>query len=195
MSRDPADDESLMLRYRDGDAGAFEVLYRRHRAGLYRFCLRMCGSPARAEEVFQDAWLNLIQARSRYRVEARFRTFLYQIARNRMLDVLRHDGRPAISLDSEEGAPVAAALEAPDAERPDVLLQRSQVLRGVADALDRLPAVQREALLLHEEGELTLEEIAALTGVGRETVKSRVRYALARLRAELAAEPVEGSAG
>jgi RNA polymerase sigma-70 factor (ECF subfamily) len=186
MSADAEDDESLMLRYRDGDAGAFEVLYRRHRAGLYRFCLRMCGAPAKAEEVFQDAWLNLIQARGRYRVEARFRTYLYQIARNRMLDVLRHDGRPAVSLDSDEGAPVAAALEEAEVERPDALLQRRQVLEGISAVMDRLPAAQREALLLHEEGELTLEEIAELTGVGRETVKSRVRYALARLRDELA---------
>lgn len=190
MTPDDADDESLMLRYRDGDAGAFDVLYRRHRGGLYRFCLRMCRSPARAEEVFQDAWLNLIQARGRYRVEARFRTFLYQVARNRMLDVLRQDGRPALSLDSEEGAPVADGLEAPEVERPDAWLQRSQVVHSLAAAVERLPALQREALLLHEDGELTLDEIASLTGVGRETVKSRVRYALARLRAELGPDGV-----
>jgi RNA polymerase sigma-70 factor (ECF subfamily) len=81
---------------------------------------------------------------------------------------------------------VAAALEEAEVERPDALLQRRQVLEGISAVMDRLPAAQREALLLHEEGELTLEEIAELTGVGRETVKSRVRYALARLRDELA---------
>lgn len=185
MSADDDADESLMLRYRDGDAGAFEVLYRRHRAGLYRFCLRMCGSPARAEEVFQDAWLNLIQARGRYRVEARFRTFLYQIARNRMLDLLRQDGRAPLPLDDGAGLAVADTLESSPSERPDAWLERRQAVEGVAAVLDTLPPAQREAFLLHEEGELTLDEIAALTGVGRETVKSRVRYALARLRAVL----------
>lgn len=186
MSADDDDgDESLMLRYRDGDPGAFEALYRRHRGGLYRFCLRMCGSPARAEEVFQDAWVNLIQARDRYRVEARFRTFLYQIARNRMLDLLRQDARAPLPLDEGAGLAVADTLESSPAERPDAWLERRQAVEGVAAVLDTLPPAQREAFLLHEEGELTLDEIAALTGVGRETVKSRVRYALARLRAAL----------
>lgn len=182
-------DEALMLRYRDdGDAGAFAILYERHRGGLYRFCLRMSRDSARAEEVFQDAWMNLINARERYRVEARFKTFLYQIARNRMIDILRRDGAGFVSLDDEAGEAIAARLSAPAHEQPDRAVAMKRQLERVADAVERLPAVQREAFLLYEEGELTLEEIAQLTGVGRETVKSRLRYALGRLRTELAGE-------
>lgn len=179
---DPVDDETLMLRYAAGDAGAFDLLYQRHKARMFRFCVRMCGDRGRAEEVFQDAWLNLVQARDRYRVEARFVTFLYQIARNRMIDVLRRDGRIAFSLDDEAGEPVAAALRADASSEPDRVLERKTDVERIVAALDALPPAQREAFLLHEEGEMTLEEIGAVTGVGRETVKSRLRYALQRLR-------------
>ncbi len=185
---DPTD-EALMLRYRDaGDAQAFAILYERHRGGLYRFCLRMCRDGARAEEVFQDAWMNLINARDRYRVEARFKTYLYQIAHNRVIDVLRKDGRETLSLDEEAGEALAASLESPASERPENMFMFKRRLERIVDAVERLPAAQREAFLLHEEGELTLEEIAALTGVGRETAKSRLRYALVRLREDLAME-------
>jgi RNA polymerase sigma-70 factor (ECF subfamily) len=185
---DPTD-EALMLRYRDeGDANAFAILYERHRGGLYRFCLRMCRDGARAEEVFQDAWMNLINARDRYRVEARFKTYLYQIAHNRVIDVLRKDGRDALSLDEEAGEALAASLESPARDRPDQVMERKRQVQRIAAVVERLPPMQREAFLLHEEGELTLEEIATLTGVGRETAKSRLRYALVRLREALAAE-------
>ncbi len=180
-----ADDETLMLRYAQGDAGAFAVLYERHKRGLYRFCLRMTADRGRAEEVFQDAWVNLIQARDRYRVEARFTTFLYQIARNRMIDVLRRDGKVAFSLEDDEGAALAGSLEAANSDPPERMLERKQDATRIVEAVEALPAVQREAFLMHEEGELTLEEIAVLTGVGRETVKSRLRYALNRLRSVL----------
>lgn len=182
---DPTD-ETLMLRYRDdSDASAFAILYERHRGGLYRFCLRMCRDGGRAEEVFQDAWMNLINARDRYRVEARFKTYLYQIAHNRVIDVLRKDGRETLSLDEEAGEALAASLESPARERPENMIVAKRRLERICDAVERLPAAQREVFLLHEEGELTLEEIGALTGAGRETVKSRLRYALARLREEL----------
>lgn len=179
---DTADDETLMLRYAGGDAGAFDELYRRHKARLYRFCLRLCGDRGRAEEVFQDAWVNLIQARDRYRVEARFVTFLFQIARNRMIDLLRRDGRVAFSLEDEEGEAIAGTLRADDGWEPERTLERKADAARIVGCLEALPPVQREAFMLHEEGEMTLEDIGALTGVGRETVKSRIRYALQRLR-------------
>ena len=183
-----ADDETLMIRYARGEAEAFAILYERHRRGLYRFCLRMAPDRGRAEEVFQDAWLNLVHSRARYRVESRFVTFLYQIARNRMIDVLRKDGRTAFSLDDDVGEGLAATLESPSSEQPHRMLERKRDAERMVEALESLPLAQREAFLLHEEGELTLEEIATLTGVGRETVKSRVRYALTRLRTALREE-------
>ncbi len=186
MAHEDADDETLMLRYRDGDATAFDELYARHRQGLFRFCLRLCGDAGRAEEVFQDAWISLVNARGRYRVEAQFRTWLFQIARNRVIDVMRRDGRIAFSLDDEVGAAFGQTLAAPQREQPDNVVGMRRRVESIVAAVEALPPAQREAFLLHQEGDMTLEEIAALTGVGRETAKSRLRYALNRLRGQLA---------
>lgn len=179
-------DEELMLRYRDGDAQAFDQLYQRHRAGLYRFILRQCRHRAEADEVFQDVWMNLIGARGRYQPRAKFRTFLFQIARNRVIDLARrgHESR-ALSIDEAHdgsGMTLAERLPAEAALEPQAIAERHALSRELKAAIAALPFVQREALLLHEDGGLSLDEIAALTGAGRETVKSRLRYALRRLR-------------
>jgi RNA polymerase sigma-70 factor, ECF subfamily len=182
MDSGPGDDE-LMLRYRGGDAVAFEALYRRHRAPLYRFLLRQLGDAALAEEIFQDVWMRVIDARGRYEARARFPSWLYAIAHNRLMDAHRADGR-AQFLDGEEND---AALEnVPAAELPaHVWLDRKRAAERLFAALARLPDAQREAFLLQQEGDLSLEEIAAATGVSRETAKSRLRYAVAKLRAAL----------
>jgi RNA polymerase sigma-70 factor (ECF subfamily) len=177
---DKQPDEALMLAYRDGDAAAFATLYARHRGGLYRYLLRQCRTAAHAEELFQDIWMKVIAARERYVASAKFTTFLYQCARNRLIDHFRSQGRNLEEPDDPDDPvdPPAAA-----ATQPDQMLQRRERAAQLVQAIESLPAPQREAFLLHEEGELTLEEIAELTGVGRETVKSRLRYALSRLRA------------
>jgi len=173
-------DEALMLAYRDGDASAFAELYSRHRGGLYRFLRRQCRDPARADELFQDIWMNVIAARSRYAPSAKFSTYLYQCARNRLIDHFRSKGR---SLEQPDNADDPFDPPAPPSWQPEQVLERRQRTARLLDAIEALPEAQREAFLLHEEGELTLEQIAEITGVGRETVKSRLRYALARLRA------------
>jgi RNA polymerase sigma-70 factor (ECF subfamily) len=171
-----------MLAYRDGDAAAFAELYQRHRGGLYRFVLRQCRDRARADELFQDIWMNVIAARSRYMPSAKFSTFLYLCARNRLIDHFRAKGR---NLEESDDPDDPLDPPAPAAAQPDQALERRQRAARLLAAIEALPASQREAFLLHEEGELTLEEIAKITGVGRETVKSRLRYALSRLRAHL----------
>ena len=181
---EPASDEDLMLRYRDGDVRAFEDLYARHRGGVFRYVLRQVGFRAAAEEVFQEVWIKIISSRARYRVEARFATFLYRVAHNCVIDHFRR--RPPlhlIALDDDEEA--AMHVAAPQQEQPERAVARRQTARRLLRALALLPDEQRESFLLHEEGGLTLEEIADVTGVGRETVKSRLRYALAKLRQEL----------
>src|SRR5262245_13104032 len=109
-------DETLMLRYRDGDATAFEILYARHKAPLYRFMLRGCRDRAVCEELFQEVWIGLIEARVRYEVQAKFRTWLYQMARNRVIDHLRRRGRDG-AVRSADGE--AEAVPAPLADQPE----------------------------------------------------------------------------
>jgi RNA polymerase sigma-70 factor, ECF subfamily len=182
MGSGPADEE-LMQRYGGGDAGAFETLYRRHRGPMYRFLLRQVGDAATAEELFQDVWMRVIDSRGRYQPRARFSSWVYAIAHNRLMDFYRASGR-AKFLAQEESAEALAALPA-DAIPADALIDRKRAAERLLAALDKLPEVQREAFLLQQEGELSVEEIGAATGVSRETAKSRLRYAIAKLRASL----------
>jgi len=176
-------DEELMLAYAGGDLLAFEMLYRRHRGMLYRFLLRTLRHRADADELFQDTWSRLIAARERYRPEAKFTTWLLQIAHNLIVDRFRRH-RPEAS--DEETETVFRNLDAPEGEQPDRVLTEFEQRRRLQLALEELPEEQRVTFLLRVESGLGLEEIAAITGAGRETVKSRLRYALARIRARFA---------
>ncbi len=181
MTAEPSD-ETLMQAYATGDARAFEQLYARHRGPLFRFVLRNLPVRAQAEEVFQETWMRVVAARARYRVEAKFSTWLYRIALNLVIDHGRRQ-RP-----EQNGEAVELALEqAADGEerRPDHALSDFEQRRRLQRALAELPDDQRIALLLRLEQELSLEEIGELTGAGRETVKSRLRYAMDKLRARL----------
>jgi len=182
MGSGPADEE-LMLSYGGGDAGAFETLYRRHRGPLYRFLLRQVGNAATAEELFQDVWMRVIDSRGRYQARAQFSSWLYAIAHNRLMDWYRASGR-ANFLAQEEAEEMLEQLPADDPPA-DALVDRKRAAERLLAALDALPEAQREAFLLQQEGDLSVEEIGAVTGVSRETAKSRLRYALAKLRASL----------
>jgi RNA polymerase sigma-70 factor (ECF subfamily) len=168
-------DEELMLAYRQGDAGAFETLYRRHRGALFRFILRAVKQRAAAEELFQDAWMRVIEARSRYAPQARFTTWLYTIAHNLLVDHWRRKGLTLVELNEELGV-ASPHNPAKQAEAREALARFLQVLEA-------LPAAQREAFLLHEEAGLSVAEIAKVTGAGEEAAKSRLRYAMAKLKA------------
>ena len=166
-----------MQAYAGGDAAAFETLYRRHKDPLYRYFLRHVASPDHAAELFQDVWKNLVQSRARYRPDAPFGAFLFRLAHNRLMDHFRAQ-RP----DRHGAVAVPEDLPAPEHERPDETVARRAQAAALLRALLLLPAEQREVIVLREERDLTLEQIAAIQGVGRETVKSRLRYALAKLR-------------
>ena len=182
-------DEDLMLRYAEGDAAAFEVLYRRHKGPLFRFVLRQVPDRTTAEEAFQEVWTNLIRSRERYKVKAKFTTWLYRMAHNKVIDLHRSRSRRSeTSLDAvnNNGNGDSSAMAEPaDTHTPSAehTLGLRRAVAQLNDALRELPDSQREAFLLQEEGGMTLEEIAQVTGVGRETVKSRLRYATAKLRA------------
>jgi RNA polymerase sigma factor (sigma-70 family) len=183
-------DEALMLAYQAGDAAAFEVLYGRWRGRLFRYLAHQCGNKAWAEELYQDIWLKVVGARQHYEVAAKFSTWLFRIAHNRLIDHWRASGRQTEALSSYEDDDDPPSDERPEMaaplhETPERLLERRDLAERMAAAIGGLPAAQRETFLLVEEGEMTLEEIAATTGTSRETAKSRLRYALAKLRAEL----------
>ena len=194
-SDDTDDDAALMLAYAGGEAGAFDRLYHRHKGGVYRYLLRQCKAPAIADELFQDVWMNVIRVRATYRPTARFTTWLYTLAHNRLVDHWRASGHVTlVSADDDATSTrdVVESIAAARADEPEVATQSRALGASLSAALARLPAAQRDAFLLHQEGGLPLADIAAITGVGIETVKSRLRYALAKLRADLAdwhAEP------
>src|SRR5260221_58488 len=170
-----ASDEELMLAYRDGNPGAFDTLYARHKGGLFRYVLRGVKLGAVAEELYQEIWIRVIEARERYAPSARFATWLYTIAHNRLVDHWRQKELIAVSPDEE--TPASAAAD------PARQAEARQALARFAKALEDLPRAQREAFLLPEEAGLTALEIAAATGSDPEAVKSRLRYAIAKLKA------------
>jgi RNA polymerase sigma factor (sigma-70 family) len=186
----PGTDEALMRAYGQGDARAFEALYARHKAATYRYFLRHAGGDAAtADELHQDLWLRVIGARKRYEAQAKFSTWLYTLARHRMVDHWR--SRHGVTLASlEDEATVALAEEAMSSSRdgsddPLCATIDDEARRRLVAALAGVPKLQRDAFLLHVEAGLSLEEIASLTTASGETVKSRLRYAYRRLRAAL----------
>lgn len=209
------DDAQLMTRYASGDVAAFETLYSRHKGPLYRYFARQCGNAATADELFQDVWLRIIKARARYEPKARFTTYMYQIAHNCLVDHFRKSGRamgsgagqsqnqttgqpvaePIPDLLAEELDPAFASARwslvdwendpADPAAGPEAAMSGAQRAERLRAALDDLPVEQREAFLLHEEAEMGLAEIATVTSANAETVKSRLRYAVKKLRTAL----------
>jgi RNA polymerase sigma factor (sigma-70 family) len=175
-------DEELMLGYRDGDAAAFDVLYARHKGGLYRYLQRQCRNAAAAEELFQDVWMNLIRARAGYTVQAKFTTYLYRLAHNRLIDHYRKNSQAAMSSFEDADGEALEDLADERALPPDAAHDSRQQALRLLELLAELPEAQREAFLLQQEGGMSVEEIARATGVNRETAKSRPRYAMAKLR-------------
>lgn len=176
-----------MLAYRDGEGAAFDALYARWRGPLYRYFLRQCGHAGQADELFQDVFMRVIGAAPGYEVSAKFATWLFRIAHNRLVDHWRKTGRDPVdpTAPGEEGGDCALDPPAPEHDAPERRAEQGELRAALRAALDALPETQREAFLLAEEGGLSLEEIAAIAGVGRETIKSRLRYATAKLRNKL----------
>jgi RNA polymerase sigma-70 factor (ECF subfamily) len=180
------DDSALMLRYRDGDVRAFETLYLRHKDPVYRYLLRLSGHNETAEDVFQEVWGKIVKARASYRPTAKFTTFLYRVAHNCFIDHVRRNKRHAGSMHIEPD------LHQDPGETLETMTERSLARERLEAALADLPEEQRDAFLLREEGGLNVDQIAAVTGCNRETAKSRLRYAVKKLR--LAIDEPVGSA-
>ncbi|MEO6361625.1 MAG: sigma-70 family RNA polymerase sigma factor [Caldimonas sp.] len=206
-------DDALMTAYAGGDAAAFERLYARHQAALYRFVRRLLGTAmsAQADEVFQDTWLRVVHSRQRWQPQgATFRTWLFTLAHHRVVDLLRRSGRE-ISVDafeSDDGEPwqpdtsaagaawqhwPAPAGSAPQGEELAFWRRAGEKL---LDCLEQLPLPQRSAFLLHHDDGLALDEVAHALEVGFETAKTRLRYAMSKLRTCMGAylEPIHKGA-
>lgn len=197
-----ATDDALMSAYARGDAAAFERLYQRHEAALYRFVRRVLGRSmqAQADEVFQDTWLRVVHARERWAPQgASFRTWLFTLAHHRAIDLHRRSGRE-LSIDAigagdgnserepwQPGQADGAAWQhwpAPPSSAPDgaeLAFWRRAGQRLLA-CLDELPPLQRSAFLLHHDDGLSLDDVAQALDVGFETAKTRLRYAMSKLR-------------
>ncbi len=190
-----APDDALMAAFAGGDPRAFEALYQRHQGALYRFVRRLLGGALapQVDEVFQDTWLRVVRSRDSWAPQgATFRTWLFTLAHHRAIDVLRRSGREVAldALDANGDEPwqpdaspwqhwPAPAGAAPQAD--ELAFWRRAGLR-LLHCLEQLPLAQRSAFLLHHEDGLGLAEVAQALGVGFETAKTRLRYAMSKLR-------------
>jgi RNA polymerase sigma factor (sigma-70 family) len=175
-------DEELMRRYARGDAAAFEVLYRRHELRVWRYLERNVRNRAVSDELMQEVWFAVARDASRYQPTARFTTWLFTIAHNRMIDAARTHRRN-ISLEAMSGPDSNLTFELADSGPGPLAAAISQdELRLLINAISQLPTEQRDAFLLQVEGDLSVEEIAEITAVSFETAKSRLRYARTKLR-------------
>lgn len=180
-----------MQAFRKGDAGAFEILVSRHQRGVFNFLLRSVHNQARAEELLQEVFLRVVRAKARYEASAKFTTWLYSIARNLCVDESRRAKfRKHQSLDAprkgKDGEGSAMVSSIPSNTVPtDEAAEAPTIRRRLAEAVQKLPVEQREVFLLRQVSGLSFREIAETVDIPENTVKSRMRYALEKLRSEL----------
>jgi RNA polymerase sigma-70 factor (ECF subfamily) len=187
-----------MLAFKSGDARAFRVLVQRHRGPVFNFILRYTGHKARAEDLLQETWLKVVRSSAEYEPKARFTTWVYTIARNLCVDSARKETyRQADSLDApargdEEGKSMGESIGDDASQGPERAAHNARLRPKLTRALASLPEEQREVFLLREYHGISFKEIAEVTGVNENTVKSRMRYALEGLRKRLSELGVDG---
>lgn len=177
-------DEQLKLRCRSGDYTAFEKLYHRHKNPLYRFIFRQCTDQEQAKDITQDVWLSIHKACGSYVPSAKFTTWLYRIAHNRIIDYYRCS-RNGIPISYDENLSEEQMLNVENRYEPEQLVQSAQETERLLSAIASLQEAQREVALLHLEMGFNVKEIANITQVNPETAKSRLRYALKKIRQQV----------
>ncbi|MBQ9459105.1 MAG: sigma-70 family RNA polymerase sigma factor [Oscillospiraceae bacterium] len=178
------EEKELITACQRGDEAAFEALIHLHEKKIYALCRRMCRDEDDALEAAQDTFLAVWRGIGSFRADAAFSTWLYRLATNACLDLLRRSKKRAldVSLDDEE-SPVDPADTAPT---PEEALERAETRRLVNEALGALSDDYRQILLLRETEQLSYSEIADVTGLELGTVKSRINRARLALRNYLA---------
>ncbi len=192
MAREEVSCEALMGRFQGGDRAAFASLVGRHKRPLYNFVLRLVRSPSAAEDLVQDVFVKVVQSAGDFKHESKFSTWMYTIARNLSIDHLRkmsHRQHPSLDQAKGDEPDGPTLLDRTADTRPSSSAERTaigvelgvRIVRGVED----LPEEQREVFLLREVARLPFKDIAGITGVPENTIKSRMRYALERLQETL----------
>ena len=191
LGRGDDSDEGLMLRYQKGDVRAFEILLTKHRKPVFNFILRYVGEKAQAEDLLQEVFLRVIKGADSYQKQAKFTTWLYTIARNLCVDNSRRGKhRKAYSLDmpmEQDGKEGGTLLDvvADKAAGTDRKVISKELHGRLHAAIGKLSEDQREVFLMREFLDMPFREIADVVGCPENTVKSRMRYALEKLREEL----------
>jgi RNA polymerase sigma factor (sigma-70 family) len=174
LNAEASSDQEVMMQVRAGDVEKLSILFERHHARLFGFCLGLLGNREAARDLVQDVFFRVLRYRESFKPEAAFGPWLYRMARNACIDQLRKGGRER--------------LGDPDLEQPDPSplvsedLQREGELEMLRAALARLPEDKRELLLLARSGSLSYEQIAGLVGCSVGALKVRVHRALQQLR-------------
>ncbi|WP_245213721.1 sigma-70 family RNA polymerase sigma factor [Rhodoferax sp. AJA081-3] len=179
-------DESLMLRYAAGNLQAFNLLYERHEMGVWRYVFRSVRVQAVADDLLQDVWFALARQAPHYQPTAKFKTWLFTLAHNRLVDYFR-TAKQHVSLDGDDetehdSVALVQTLAANSGFGPLRRLESKEQAKALLDAIEELPFAQREAFMLQAEAGMDVQEIAKTTGVSFETAKSRLRYARSRLK-------------
>jgi RNA polymerase sigma-70 factor (ECF subfamily) len=178
-------DESLMLQYQQGEQAAFEALYKRHKDMLYRYFLKNCSDRQQSEELYQEVWIKLINSAARYTPKAKFKTYLFTIAHNTLVDFYRK-AKPSQVIEFDEAELTdEISNDSGSLALPEDEFTFKQKAKLFMQTLDELPADQKEAAILHFEKEMSVQEIAEITNVKPETAKSRLRYAKNKLKAAI----------
>jgi RNA polymerase sigma-70 factor (ECF subfamily) len=184
-----AADEVLMLRYKEGDVDAFEVLLERYQQPLLNFIFKFCNNYHQAQDLVQDVFLRIIKNAKSYEPRAKFSTYLYTIAHNLCIDYLRRQKkRRNVSLsdpiDVNQELTLADTVK-DERPNPEKDFQQQTFAKALQEAVEDLPAEQKEVFLLREQMNLQFDEIAKIVGCLPSTAKSRMRYALQSIRQKL----------
>lgn len=172
-------DNDLVKQYQRGEPSAFEVLVRRYQRPLFTFLLRLTGSRERAEDLFQETFIKVLEALPKYREKGKFGSWLFKIAYRLSVDAWRHDGfwRDRVTR-TEQLDDIAVSAEG----LPDAVVEREELLQQIEAVVAELPEKQRRVFLLRQHGGISFREISELTGEPLNTVLSHMNYAVARLR-------------
>lgn len=179
-------DATLIQQYTAGDLAAFETLYNRHKGGLYRYFKRHISDASAAEDLYQEIWSKVIVQAKHYTPTAKFSTWLYTLAHNKLVDHVRHltvVNRVVVgSHDEETSEESATSKQAQMNNKQETELSSSRDAEALKQCIGKLPQAQKDSFLLKEEAGLSVKDISLVLNTSFEASKSRLRYAYDNLR-------------